>query len=411
MNILRQFQTASTIKAVISEVTSDGNAIFTTAQGKFMLSAPSLNLKQGDRLELVVSANQSKLQAVITTTNNTPINLTPVELMIIPESSPLDHRTSVFETEVIKGGMPTNKSINNVTGETRYLNLSQINPKSALYQSISGLQKNDIVEFKVVNSSDIKLPLPPGQILAEVATNEGTTKQLLKTNFGVFVIDKTNFPEGKQIVVKIATINSAPPPIPNITAKVEDALFLLNNNWPIVESLIKLIAPTNKKSSTFNFSDEEHLSQAESFSSKRTIIELLLKNENHEVLSQLSKEFDEIRDLITVSPNQNSNSLLLTAPINIKVKENDPDENPEIQIYSNGENQIRFLVDIVLEALGTIKMEGSIQFTSNHRIENFNLLVKTQNLLDQNIKNYITAIFSTNKNIAGIHGDIYFEII
>lgn len=396
-NIVRQIPSGSTIKTVISELTNEGHAIFTTRFGRFMLPA-SLHLQKGDKFEAVIIGNNTKLQAVLTMADT---EAKVVDLLPIEAGTKNGLKKTAFEESVIKGSMPTIKKLERIEAEVKYINLSNINPKSALYKNVSIIARNDTMIFKLITGADIKIPLPPGQIIAEIVGYEGANKQLIKTDFGILAINETEFPSGKQLVLEIQTINSTPVMDVSIQAKVADALFLLGNHLPATQSLVSLMQRASPKK-------EGKDTEVKEPEVRESTLKKLLTPENQKALRAISEEFIGLKELLTVTPHVKNNDLLVSLPLNIFKQEEELEEEGEINIYSAGERLIRFTIDLNLQELGTMQLEGLVSFTENNSVDNFDLIFRSNSTLPSEIKNRITEIFSANKNITGIQGAVDF---
>ncbi len=473
-DLMRQLQSASTLKGSVVELTEEGDAIFTTNLGKFSL--PNLfGLNKNDQIVLKNILENGKLSTQLVSVNDVRNEKTSqISLSFFVNSSP--------NSSANKFGSPIEVSINNntniaktINGNLSYLNLVNLNKESLLFKLFENAQQNTKMEFKILKQEDIK-SVNPYQVTAEIV-EEKNQQQTIKTSFGMIKIPATNMSLGSRFILEIKSLNNINVDNSPFKTIVESLLFKLNINWNSLNSLFfssddiefmqsalknehsnnfisKQLMQSPTPSSTFNVKSEV---LAATFNDKNNFNELQPFNPNGKNAVQLQQQVNSAdyrqnsKKLSSVNlseansrPNEESKKItpktihekevirdLKNELINIKnnlypaIKDehnywqqtflpfpkNQEIEEKQIFFKRISKNTIRFIIETSLSEFGDVQFDGLVTLKDQDFVENFDLAVRFKNRIDKNLQSTISDIYLLNQNSTGIKGKLNFESV
>lgn len=379
IEMLNQLQTGSILNGRVVGATSKGETIFYTVYGRLILSGYQ-RLSNGDKIVLQLAQNKRVQGAVISINDKAVKNpqlfdLKAVNLVNNRNAANAHSQESSKISLKDYGDIP--KTIN---GQITYLNLSQVAKDSILYKELVQLTEvvTKNISFNVkTNSGDIESGL---LVRAEVISNETDGSQLLKTKFGIINVEGSQLPIGKKLNLEIISTNNRK----------------LDIN--VVKNIFELISGNDKV-----WTELEKLLQG------------LVIKDNDEI-NQFIQEYAKIKELLvpnTVKGEANNPDLpkdvwqTITVPF---FHDNDKIKEQELKIQRVSENYLRFLLDINLEAIGAVQLDGLIRFKQNSKIPvNFDIIVRSNQKFDPNFQQELLQAFSEAKLISGLEGYLSFD--
>lgn len=419
--LIDQLQTGSTIKATVSEVTQDGDVIFTTNHGKFAMPN-ELNLHKGDNLIVKLSIEGEQLLGVVTTINNVETKSTePLQLSF----TKFHHSNySVGERQEAPTQLDINMSDINTTQQTlrtkiTYINLSNINKNSLIYKALSNIDTGSPMEFRVIQDLSLQT-LSPYQITGEVIGEDGPTKQLIKTPFGIILTEGIALPIGKKLILEIKSVNNAN--VDNMTtmSNIEDFLFNFNKNWLILHDVVDAFKGTKSKghksdihsTKATHYTDPDLLltyiqPEDNETSAHETILKFLNSAKNKEIFKELSNNFIKLKDLFVI--NSHPEDYINWQAFFIPIWDGEKIVNNKAFIKRKPSEFIRFVIEISLEVFGEIQIDGLIKLGTDKIPINFDLTVRFKGLLDRQTQSKISKIFLLNQDLSAVRGTLNFE--
>ena len=139
------------------------------------------------------------------------------------------------------------------------------------------------------------------------------------------------------------------------------------------------------------------------------IIEKAIKTpQAKETILKLSEDFNKIKELLNIEirPEENNKWLNFFIPIydGERVTQN------KIAIRKQPNQYIRFVVELSLEALGNLQLDGLIKLKPASNIpENFDLAVRFKDRLNPEVQTQIAEIYKSGQDISGVKGALNFE--
>lgn len=379
IEMLNQLQTGSILNGRVVGATPKGETIFYTVYGRLILSGYQ-KLSNGDKIVLQLAQNK-KVQGSIISINDKAVknpqlfDLKAVSLVNNRNAANAHSQESSRVSLKDYGDIP--KIIN---GQISYLNLSQVAKDSILYKELAQLTsmatKN--ISFNVkTNSGDVGSGL---LVRAEVISNEADGSQLLKTKFGIINVEGSQLPIGKKLNLEIISTNNRKLDI-NVVKNISELISGNDKVWPELEKLLQ---------------------------------GLIIKDNDE--MSQFIREYAKIKELLvpnTVSGEVNDLALPKDAWQTITVPffhGNDEIKEQEVKIQRVSENYLRFLLEINLETIGALQLDGLIKFKQNSKIPvNFDIIVRSDQKFDSNEQQELLQSFSEAKLISGLEGHLSFD--
>ena len=227
--MLNQLQTGYMLKGSVVGKTPKGEFIFHTAYGRF--SAPyNQELIQGDKITLQILNNSDQIQGTVVSVNSKLIKA-PETLNLFTVKKPHNPVTPKVSNAInvkLEGFKDTATVI---SGEIKYLNLSNIAKQSALYKELvkttSAKTPVNIV-FQIKQSSDkVNYAF---NVTGEIGNDGQNKSQLIKTDFGIISIKNTNLPMGKKFNLEIINLNNKPINF-DIAKNISEFVFNVNKTW------------------------------------------------------------------------------------------------------------------------------------------------------------------------------------
>ncbi len=418
--LMGQLQTGSTIKATISEVTQDGDVIFTTNHGEF--SMPNeLNLYKGDKIIAKLSVVGDVLFGTITSINDAENTSTePIQLSFTKtHTRTFSAEAASTQLNINTGAIPAIQQA--LKTKITYINLSNINKNSLIYKMVGNIDIGSSIEFKVIQDSGTQA-LSPYQITGEVIENNDSAK-LIKTPFGIVSTDNKELPIGKKLILEIKTINDVN--VGSMTAKsnIEDFLFNFNKNWPLLQHILDTLKIPKNKS---NKGDINHpsrtnptpghnnpllssfiLSDDSKTDIRERIFRFFISSTNKEAFKELSDNFIKLKELFAsdIKPQDYNAWQAFFLP----VWDGEKIVNNKVFIKRKPSEFIRFIIEISLEMFQKIQIDGLVTLGTNKIPISFDLIVRFKGVLDRKIQSKISEIFLLNQNLSAVRGTLNFE--
>lgn len=460
-----QLQTGSILSAVVSELSEEGDAIFTTTHGQ--LRAPYVEgFHKGDKVSLKLIFDEDHLSATITKINDRPNDSEEViDLELYKAGSSVSKpESSTGSANKPEQVPPTKISVrdlsplkNAIQGELKYLNLTNINKHSVIYQLLQTAKANSKLEIKIITALTPS-NLSTYQIDGEVISDPSQQRQLIKTAFGMILVEGEVLPVGKKVVIELVSIDSVKINNSNIKAIVSDLLFKLNNSaikdaiatisnflrenidesvvsaqkdlatdqamestthqsQPLVKEEKQLASLTTsyEKKETHIVDDKiknrELVTQKNEEKDFRSALKALATTDGKNGMRELVNSYDKIKELFILKNSEENYSMKWQSFfIPIFTEEDQKRQKIYVQIQKN--QQMRFVIDVKLKEFGGVQIEGIITIDLNTRTpEKFDLIVRYKDILGKKLHKQISEIFFINQNITGIRGGLNFELI
>jgi hypothetical protein len=431
---LGQIPLGTLIQAVVTGKTSAGDVNLKTPQGNFTLQT-SVNLKEGDKLEFVVIKQNNTPEIGLLKINNQPINPDNFsqilnaknsnisvsynihELLNIPIKAILLDLNDDFFAKLIQNN--NEEDLENLMSQL--LGDKKIN-KDSLNEAQTQLKKQGNFDFIITEliGKDEQLTNP---MLTKIIGHEHDGL-IMKNDLGVFkVVTPFNIPSDVNILIEIQRffITKA-----NIIAEIE--LENLLSKWANIEQVSNIIANNNPKSPWLNHLPNTSNPIATLFgfisAVKNGNTNLLINDELTQILTSqkslpllnsLHDEFSLLHQTFnTPSNNWNAIAIPLWNGANIEhaqlfIKDYIHENEDGIEIKDS-----RFIFEAEMTNLGAIQIDGMIRnialnnIDSNNKI--FNLILRTNKPLSDEINQDITNIFTSVINELNIKGNIIFQV-
>lgn len=463
-----QLQTGSILSAVVSELSEEGDAIFTTTHGQ--LRAPYVEgFHKGDKVSLKLIFDEDHLSATITKINDRPNDSGEViDLELYKAGSSVSKPESSAGDANKPEQVPTKISVrdlsplkNAIQGELKYLNLTNINKHSVIYQLLQTAKANSKLEIKIITALSPS-NLSTYQIDGEVISDPSQQRQLIKTAFGMISVEGEILPVGKKVVIELVSIDSVKINNSNIKAIVSDLLFKLNNSaikdaiatisnffrenidesvlsaqkdlvtdqamestthqsQPLVKEEKQLASLTRSFTTSYEkkethivdgkIKNRELATQKNEEKDFRSSLKALATTDGKNGMRELVNSYDKIKELfILKNSEENYSTKWQSFFLPIFTEEDQKRQKIYVQIQKN--QQMRFVIDVKLKEFVRIQIEGIITIDLNTRTpEKFDLIVRYKDILGKKLHKQISEIFFINQNITGIRGGVNFELI
>jgi len=457
---LTELQPGSVVQGSVSSIDEDGRAIISTKYGKFSIDN-LFDLHKGDKISLTISTTEERLLSTITLINDLPSkSVEQVELQFTSKPSP----TNVTQTanpkspiQIDISNIPTTQ--HNLKATLNYLNLSNLNKNSIPYKIWSDVKSGSTVEFKVVKETNEIFS--PYQITGEIIEDSSDkTKQLIKTSFGILSTDNANIHVGKKLTLEIKSVNNI-----DVTTKlnilsISDFMFKLNNNWSALKQLSNIFVKLRPKSNKSEFAkinmDIDDSDPVQNI--KDMITKFMNPFINKQEIKTLSENLSKLKELYGMQPpvesvfteetelgrakrTESINTTLSEdkidcskhvykppvevelgkGAINIKEDSNnwisffipifDGEKiiNNKILIRRRKDQILRFIIEMSLEQLGEIQIDGYVKLSVNNIPESFDLILKFKDSPNNMLQNKISEMFLLHQNLSGIRGSLNFK--
>lgn len=145
------------------------------------------------------------------------------------------------------------------------------------------------------------------------------------------------------------------------------------------------------------------------YNEPRNINSFLKAFSDQEAIKKLSSEYRVIKELFVTNPKGESDPNSWQS-VMIPFYNGQKIEEQEVKFSRPREHFMRFLIDVNLEELGEIRVDGLIKFQNDNKSPiNFDLIMRSKRSLDSALENKIADIFNFNKHMSGIKGTLSFD--
>ncbi|NRB10380.1 MAG: hypothetical protein HRU35_02030 [Rickettsiaceae bacterium] len=448
LDLLAQLQTGSVIKGLIVGNTPKGEIIFHSHLGRF--AAPNeLNLKPGDTITLRLAHEGEKFSgtAVKVNTDNNK-SQQPYKIVFVKQDDKrqdnkgqnVKHKsnpninnkpnTNINRNIVSNNKVPV-KEVNmkppgnlsaKIKGNITYLNLSKVhNP--ALQQQLSNIKTdssgviNIPIILKIITGNSKEIP-SPYRFVADVnhssQNKEGT--QLIKTDFGIIQTENTKIPIGQRLTLEIVNLNNKV-----IINKAEnfiaDFLFNIDKSWGFLKQLprVSQLSQLNNHNNSTQ-TNQQTDSKATTYNIQK-MSTILQSNKGLEIIKELSKEYQAIKDLFNTNPAtqqqiiaQSSDDKWINIIIPFYDKKKEEVVKHKVKIERTTNDSMRFVIEVNVKPLGNITLNGLIKFKGENKIPaHFDLSVITNNSTSKLLQEKVQNMFVSSQEINGLKGKIDFQ--
>lgn len=422
-DLLSQLPVDGTVKATISAVTSQGNLMLLTNQGKFFI-ANQTDLHQGEQINLKLSLAGQQLLGTIIAVNNVScpaLAALPVFLVEPAVNQRLKNRANPAIQLNID---PLYAAKQQLKTTLTYLNLASLSKNSAIYQVLKGLESGQSIELKIIENS-LQRSSSPYQVNGEVI-EQHQTGYLIKTAFGILLAENSQLSVGQKLTLEVKIVNGTAVNNANFTVNIADFLFGFNKYWPALQSLTNIFKlPKSSITSQDNLTNFDQLGDqlvdspdakllaslpihSQPFQPETALLKLLDSSENQQMLKSLSESAHQLKNLLVApslqGPNTNGWQML-----SIPIRHQEQVIDQHVYVQHQATQLIRFVVEVPLEALGNFQIDGLIKLAASKGPESFNLVIRFKKHLSQQIQSTVSEIFLLNQQVTGIGGVIAFE--
>jgi hypothetical protein len=142
---------------------------------------------------------------------------------------------------------------------------------------------------------------------------------------------------------------------------------------------------------------------------QRDINKFLKAFSNQEAIKKLSSEYRVIKELFVTNPKGEVDPNSWQS-VMIPFYNGQRIEEQEVKFSRPREHFMRFLIDVNLEELGEIRVDGLVKFQNDNKSPvSFDLIMRSKSPLDSALENKITDIFNLSKQMRGLKGTLSFD--
>lgn len=404
--VIKKLQTGSVLQGIISDITDENNAIFTTKYGKFkltkLLQSSDLlqNIKKNDRLSVIISENNPELIGKISKINDTKVTSANSIIMhnIINKNNTINTNSNI------------KRNVDLVFDQSSFSKLPQEIIDSTVthfrLKDVKNIKLQEFYNHNIKNGTKIEFSLnivgsnPKNTIIGEVICKDNI-KQSIKTEFGILAIKNYDIPVGAKLNLNIIKINGNYIDLSsiikdNIEQKSKDFLF----KWNTISSLLLKNSSNNDKIKLHQNLFSNNIDEI--------IDKLLLIKENigSEKINNLSHEIQSIKnEYIREHNSTNFNNIIYHHPI--KLKDEEGSEKTQDLFIQKNDKLVKFIININTSNIGQIQLLGLL-YLNNKKLVKFDLSILYKEIIDLDIKLYVEDIFNTYCKITDISGNIVF---
>lgn len=391
-NFNRELQTGSSFRAIVSDITDNGDIIFVTEFGNF--KARNLNnLKLGDVLSVKVLAYKMQdISVVITKINEanayTKAHLIPINNVVnsTPNTDNTRHQVSSSILTLENHKLP-----NNVNGIVKYIDTANINDKSLIYQSFIQASSNPFTTIQIRLTDDVNESYYMSGLIVD-STNQTIT---IKTTFGIIEINcPLSVPIGSHIGFIIELVNESSI-LPKFTQQVMTFFFALSSHKTFIEDFFDAIWD-HKNDQTNN----------------QTSQSILTHQKRIENFLHLKSKYNDLKNALNLH-NPVMNHLV---PLDLYVKHDDAFQKQKIYIKKDDDKSVRFVISINLPNLGNVELAGHLQThidttTGNLGKDIFRLSIKHESTFDEKCIEELSQIWESHSTQNQTFHKVTFEAI
>jgi hypothetical protein len=287
--------------------------------------------------------------------------------------------------------------------------LFKINNNFSLLKNLSNLVKGDDSKLTASSSNMYSANINAKQLEGQITFSQ------IKND----LIDKLTSNDNKSSIRELLQDNNHLKNIMNITdsKNLNDLIYRINNNQISNLSLISImkndkereIFKKNANRSSFENGSSDKSSPSLDDDQPNNIISKFLSSfKQKEAINKLSEDFTKLKESFNINIHEDQKDKWFNFNIPIYNEEKVQDQLISINKQSNG--YIRFVIDLNLEAMGEIQLDGLIKLNAKTRnVENFDLALRFKNQLKGEIQSEIFDLFVLNQNLANLRGGLTFE--
>jgi hypothetical protein len=400
---VNELQLGSILQGSVSSIMQNGNALVSTIYGKFSIEN-LFGLSKGDRISFTISTDGENLFGTIALINDIANKSTEsVALQIISKNS-LDN-IPITENAPIKIDINNQTPIHvpqNIKAKVSYLNLSNIDKNSIMYQILSGSSDMSSISFKIIKDGNSNTLLPHQLVGEVIEDNNDKSKQLVKTNFGILSVNNANINFGKKLILEIQSVDNTSIYNKLNMLSIGDFLFKLNDNWSALKQLLDSFIRFRAKNNGI-------VEDSKDISNSKELLKKLLDNPiNKQEIRILSENLNKLKELYMM-PYINHDEEHSWYSFFIPIFDGDKVINNKVYTQRTKNQILRFIIEINLEKFGEIQIDGYVKLNSNKIPESLDLIIRFKAFLNQELQGEICEMFTLYQNLSGIRGVLNFQ--
>lgn len=454
----KQLQPGSVLNGIVSSARHGLHVIFTTDQGNFRLHGASIpKLDEDSKINFKISSvHNNHVEGFITKINNKPASSKALIIEPMHDNKPNEqiiqnHQRITIDN--ISYHNPKNiinttdklPSYNKIHARLDYINLKNINGKSAIHQAVVNINNKSIIDIEIIPFSKY---LPHDAIKAFIINNDDNNGNvLLKTDIGIISVntkDTEKLPQNTQFALKIHSINYKAinslimQPIMKLITKLDTYThhnkefkelitlfdnFIANDNDDTHEMHSQHLSIANKSysnisnnikstltSNHFKINDQSisHDGNHNEITAKNDILQKMLllssTDKNQNILQEHAKLINQIQELLTNVNQHFQQCSSYFIPIF------DGEKIIDQEIFCNHINTqtIRFIINVDHQEIDKLQIDCLLTLDQNRSLQNLDLTLRSKQILNYSTRENISKIFKLAQSLSSISGGINF---